>query len=108
MAIQKIKAFGLELTPEEWTQQSICRCSANEIREGIRRGLHPEDVVTARSQTKRRFRGVSFHKAINRWIAQIKVDSKVIFLGSFENDIDAAKAFDEAARPLGRECNFAN
>lgn len=55
---------------------------------------------------KRRFRGVSFHKSINRWIAQIKIDGKVKFLGSFESDVDAAAAFDAAAKELGRETNF--
>jgi hypothetical protein len=105
-ATPTIKAYGLELTPEQWSMQPICRCSSDELREFIRQGVPPEVAIVTPSRMKRRFRGVSFHKSINRWIAQIKVDGKVKFLGSFENDVDAASAFDAAAKALGRETNF--
>lgn len=105
-ATTTIKAYGMELTPEQWSQQSICRCSSDELREMIRRGIPPEQAIVTPSRMRRRFRGVSFHKNINRWVAQIKIDGKVKFLGSFASDVDAAAAFDAAAKALGRETNF--
>lgn len=43
------------------------------------------------------FKGVSFFRAEQRWAARISVDGKRIFLGYFENDADAARAYDAAA-----------
>lgn len=43
-------------------------------------------------------RGVSFHKASNKWRARIKIHNKEIYLGIFENFEDARKVREEAAR----------
>lgn len=46
------------------------------------------------------FKGVSFDKRIGRskkWVASIKTNYKKIFLGTFLFEIDAAKAYNEAA-----------
>ena len=40
------------------------------------------------------FRGVSRKTNSNKWISQIMVDSKTVYLGIFSNKIDAAKAYD--------------
>lgn len=40
------------------------------------------------------YRGVCFHKQIKKWISQITVDKKHIHLGSFDNALDGAKAYD--------------
>jgi len=44
------------------------------------------------------YKGVMWYKSRNKWCAEIKVDGRKIFLGYFENEIDAAKAYDAAAR----------
>ena len=41
------------------------------------------------------YRGVSFNKKANRWVALIHVNSKKIYLGSFVNKIDAAISYDK-------------
>lgn len=54
-------------------------------------------------------KGVHWYKARNRWVAEIHVNKKRIFLGYFANIEDAAKAYSEAsvkyhgefARPFG-------
>lgn len=103
-----IKAFGLELTPEQWTQKSFCRVSADEIVRRIEIGWTVQDAITTAPPRKliKRFKGVSFHKGNNKWIAQIKIDGKVKYLGEWDDDLTAARAYDTAARPLGRETNF--
>jgi hypothetical protein len=45
-----------------------------------------------------KFKGVSWSKAANKWAAVIKVDKKQKHIGAFENEIDAARAYDEASR----------
>jgi hypothetical protein len=41
---------------------------------------------------------VSFRKKTKKWEAQIRYDGKSKFIGSFDNEIDAAKAYDKAAK----------
>jgi len=50
------------------------------------------------SKCTSRYKGVWFNKAENKWMSVIKVDGKRIFLGYFDNEIDAARAYDNAAR----------
>lgn len=44
------------------------------------------------------FKGVVWHKINKCWTAGIRVDNKRYFLGSFSDKIQAAHAYDEAAR----------
>lgn len=45
-----------------------------------------------------RYKGVSIRRDINKWKATIRFNAKHIHLGFFENEIDAALAYDEAAK----------
>jgi hypothetical protein len=51
-----------------------------------------------RKNTSSRFNGVGFDKQTDKWKARIKTNGKEITLGRFENEIEAAKAYDEAAK----------
>src|SRR5665213_3414122 len=44
------------------------------------------------------FKGVSWHKGASKYVAQIRVDRKLRHLGYFVDEIEAAKAYDRAAR----------
>lgn len=46
------------------------------------------------------YRGVTFHLATGKWLAQIRSDNKNYHLGVFTDKIEAAKAYDIAARKL--------
>ena len=57
---------------------------------------------SVRKNNKCGYKGVSLHKG-GKYRADIGVDGKIIYLGLFENMIDAAKAYDEAARKYHME-----
>lgn len=44
------------------------------------------------------FKGVCFHRRARKWQAQIMVDQREIYLGSFESELDAAKVYNKAAQ----------
>jgi hypothetical protein len=39
------------------------------------------------------YRGVSWHARLKKWIAQIRIDNRLIHLGYFPNRLEAARAF---------------
>lgn len=44
------------------------------------------------------YKGVSFHKASNKWVAQITINGKQKHLGRFNNEIDASNAYQKALK----------
>lgn len=58
--------------------------------------------------TKSKFKGVWWHKTNKKWIAEIKKYRKKIHIGSFENEIDAAKAYDSKSLELHGEFSKTN
>ena len=53
--------------------------------------------------TKSKYKGVYWKPRIKKWVAQIGVDKKVIHLGCFEKEKDAARAYDQAAKKYHKE-----
>jgi hypothetical protein len=49
-----------------------------------------------RIDNKSGYRGVSWHKATRSWVAQISVGGKILYLGKFDNPVDAAIAYDNS------------
>ena len=47
-----------------------------------------------------KYKGVCWHKCNRKWIARIRCDGKFYNLGDFENEIEAAKAYDDKAVEL--------
>lgn len=55
-----------------------------------------------------KYKGVRWHKASNRFVAEIFENGKQKHLGTFKNEIDAAKAYDEKAKEVHGEFAFLN
>jgi hypothetical protein len=104
------RKLGRELLPSELVDH-IDGDISNNRRDNLR-------VATAAQNTRNRrlgsdntsgFKGATFNKHGGRWTAQIKVDGRLIYLGSFDLPEAAACAYDEAARRYFGEfacCNF--
>lgn len=54
-----------------------------------------------RKSTSSKYRGVSLHKPCKRWQALVSVDGKQQHLGYFDDELDAAMAWNKAALKYG-------
>jgi len=67
----------------------------------LRPATHTQNVWNRRKfkqDSRSKYKGVDWANDMKRWRARIRVNGKRLYLGSFAEEIDAAKAYDEAAR----------
>jgi len=68
----------------------------------LRPATYVENGRNRRKVTKRnkssKYKGVSFHKSKKRWRAVISYQGRSIQLGEFKTELEAAKAYDKAAK----------
>jgi len=70
-------------------------------KDNLRPATHSQNMchIAKRSISKTsKYKGVCWKKRNRRWTAAITFEKKKIHLGYFKNEIDAAKAYDEAAK----------
>jgi hypothetical protein len=74
--------------------------SLDNRRANLRFATHAENMRNRRKlkNTSSCFIGVYLDKPRNRWCVHIRRNGKKLFIGRFKNEIDAAKAYDEAAK----------
>lgn len=64
--------------------------------------------VKPRSGNWSRFKGVCFNKRVNRWVAYINSFGRREYLGYYDDELDAARAYDAASLRLHGEYGYLN
>ena len=84
--------------PDGWQVDHINHNKLDCRRANLRLCTHGQNITNRSSQARStsQYKGVHFTK--NRWQATIQVNGKSIYLGRFTDEVDAALAYDAAAR----------
>lgn len=96
------RMLNRELSPKEHCDHidgnGLNNTRAN-LRLSVKHGNH-KNASKKDKTTSSLYKGVHWYKAMNVWRAKIQCDNISHHLGNFENEIDAAKAYDKAAKQL--------
>lgn len=92
------RKLGRKLTSSELTDHKD-RSRLNNTRDNLRVATRRQNNINSsnRTGTSSPFRGVYWRKDERKWYARIKVHKKAIHLGSFDDQVLAAKAYDKNA-----------
>ena len=69
-------------------------------RANLREATHQQNLFNRKSNinSTSKYKGVSLDRHRNKWLTQISVDGKHKYLGRFDDEVEAAKTYDEAAK----------
>lgn len=73
-------------------------CRRENLRVGVTRSQNAANSRKPCSGKSSQFKGVHWKKQYQKWCARIKVNGRTAHLGYFANELDAARAYDVAAR----------
>lgn len=85
-------------TPKGYMTDHIDHNRLNNRKSNLRICLNSNNLMNMISKTgSSKFKGVCWHKKAKKWVSSIRVNNKHMHLGCFDNEVDAAKAYNEAA-----------
>jgi DNA polymerase-1 len=88
--------------PDELLADHINRNSLDNRKANLRPATHAQNVQNRTKNRKgkysSKYKGVNWNRGHRLWQAEIKFNGNCMFLGSFESEIRAAKAYDRAAK----------
>jgi len=64
---------------------------------------HRQNLQSLKVKKTSKFPGVYWDKKGNKWKANISINNKMVYLGSFTDEREAAKCYESAVRKLGEE-----
>jgi hypothetical protein len=83
---------------------------SNNMVENLRMATNSENKANMKkiSGLSSKYKGVYWHKATGKWCAAVKKDGRPIHIGTFCNEVDAARAYDEKVVNLFGEFSNTN
>ena len=87
----------LGITGREFEIDHIDHNGLNNCRINLRRCTHRQNMANcvASKTGSSKYKGVSIHSTTKKFVVHIYVSGKLKYLGSFDNEIEAAKCYDE-------------
>ena len=97
-------------TPEGKETDHVNHNSLDNRRENLRVCTHSQNMANASKKTPHtsKFKGVTWNRHLGRWYSRITCNGKLLNIGPFNSEIDAAKAYDEKATELFGEFALPN
>ena len=102
--------FILGLTDPKIKVDHINHNGLDNRKSNLRFGSHQHNVFNRRPNLHAvsLYKGVRWNTQRNKWMAYITIDGKGIYLGVFDNEEDAARAYDAKATEVFGEYAYLN
>lgn len=96
-------------TPKDMETDHIDRNPLNNQKENLRIVTHQQNQMNKKQEGgTSKYKGVSWRKDTEKWKVEIDFNNKRYNLGCFINEIDAAKAYNKAAKEFFKEYAYLN
>ena len=87
----------LNKTPEGFVTDHINGNGLDNQKANLRSATHQENMINCRRRKigSSKYRGISWHIGNKKWYAQMTVNSKNMYIGSFKTELEAKEAYDK-------------